>query len=76
MSVDLNDLAKLSVDEQLQAMEVLWAALTAHGDIELVAPDWHDAVVAERVDAYRRGLEPSRPFEEVMYELQRDLAKG
>jgi len=44
----------LSREEQIMAMELLWKRLSS-GDAPIQPPDWHRAVVAERVARLETG---------------------
>ena len=42
------DIEQMSLEEQLQAMELLWASLSRRPDT-VPSPDWHANVLAERM---------------------------
>ena len=48
------DIEQMSVEEQLQAMELLWASLARRPDA-VPSPDWHGDVLAERMATIERG---------------------
>ena len=48
------DIEQMSLEERLQAMELLWASLTRAPDA-VPSPDWHGEVLAERVAKIGRG---------------------
>lgn len=41
------DIKKMSVPERLRAMEAIWDSLL-QDEIEIAAPDWHEAILNER----------------------------
>ncbi len=49
-------LERMTVEEKLRAMEVLWADLTQHEE-ELQSPAWHEAVLKEREERVASGQE-------------------
>jgi putative addiction module component (TIGR02574 family) len=63
---------ELSVEENLDYLQALWARITAHPDAVPV-PDWHRSVIAERLAAHRAGRGSSRSWEEVRGELLAQL---
>jgi hypothetical protein len=48
------DIAQMSLEEQLQAMELLWASLSRTPSA-VPSPDWHGDVLAERMAKIERG---------------------
>ena len=48
------DIQQLSLEEQLQAMELLWASLSRTPN-SVPSPDWHGDVLAERMAKIERG---------------------
>ena len=48
------DIERMSVDEQLQAMELLWASLARTPEV-VPSPDWHGEVIATRLAKIERG---------------------
>ncbi len=45
---------EMSVEEKLQAMEILWDNLCQHED-DVPSPPWHEQVLQEREGALARG---------------------
>ncbi len=45
---------QMSLDERLQAMELLWSSL-ARSPEAVPSPDWHGEVIAERLAKIERG---------------------
>ena len=48
------DIEQMSLEEQLQAMELLWASLSRTPNA-VPSPDWHGEVLAERMARIERG---------------------
>jgi len=48
------DIQQMSLEEQLQAMELLWASLSRKPNA-VPSPDWHGDVLAERMAKIERG---------------------
>ena len=48
------DIEQMSLEEQLQAMELLWASLSRTPDA-VPSPDWHGDILAERMAKIERG---------------------
>ena len=48
------DIERMSVEERLQAMELLWASL-AQTPEAVPSPDWHGEVIATRLAKIERG---------------------
>ena len=60
MGIDL-PLADMSVDNKLQAMELLWADLSQNPE-QLAAPAWHGAVLSSRRDPSYFGRDCGSPM--------------
>ena len=56
------DIEKMSVDEKLQTMEALWSALA---DDEVDAPEWHNSILNDRVQALESGEEACIPLDKI-----------
>ena len=48
------DIEQMSLEERLQAIELLWASLTRTPDA-VPSPDWHGEVLAPRLAKVERG---------------------
>jgi hypothetical protein len=48
------DIQQMSLEEQLQAMELLWASLSRMPNA-VPSPDWHGDILAERMAKIERG---------------------
>jgi hypothetical protein len=48
------DIEQMSLEEQLRAMELLWASLSRRPNA-VPSPDWHGDVLAERMAKVERG---------------------
>jgi putative addiction module component (TIGR02574 family) len=59
----------LSVEEKIAYVESLWNSIMENDMVPV--PDWHRALIRERLDAYRADPSGGRPWDEVKAELQR-----
>lgn len=66
-------LDKMTTEEKLQTMEALWESLTSNPEA-FQSPAWHEAVLKQREERIKSGLEPGFDWETVKNEL-RDLQK-
>jgi putative addiction module component (TIGR02574 family) len=57
-------LDQMSTKDKLQAMEALWESLAREGD-EIPSPDWHRAVIDERLRKVEAGEAEFIPLEEL-----------
>ena len=48
------DIEQMSLEEQLQAMELLWASLSRTPNA-VPSPDWHGDILSERMAKIERG---------------------
>ncbi len=48
------DIEQMSLEQQLQAMELLWASLSRRPNA-VPSPDWHGDILAERMAKIKRG---------------------
>ena len=48
------DIEQMSLEEQLQAMELLWSSLSRTPNA-VPSPDWHGDILAERMAKIERG---------------------
>jgi hypothetical protein len=48
------DIQQMSLEEQLQAMELIWASLSRTPNA-VPSPDWHGDILAERMAKIERG---------------------
>ncbi len=48
------DIDQMSLEEQLQAMEMLWASLSRRPSA-VPSPDWHGDILAQRMAKIERG---------------------
>ncbi len=61
-------LTEMTVDEKLEAMELLWEDLSKNpGDIP--SPDWHGNILKERQQGIENGTEKFLDWEDVKKEL-------
>jgi Putative addiction module component len=67
--MNIADLAHMPLAERLQAMEILWASL-AHDPSHDPSPDWHEAVVAQRMARLDAGSEPLQDWNEAKNDIR------
>ena len=59
----------MTTEEKLQTMEALWENLTRKPE-EFASPAWHEAVLRQREDRVKSGLDPSVDWEQAKSELR------
>jgi putative addiction module component (TIGR02574 family) len=59
---------ELDIDAQIEYVQALWDRIAAKEDLVPV-PDWHRAILDERLADLEANPEASRPWEEVRAEL-------
>ena len=64
------DIEKMSLDERLQMMELLWASLARTPDA-VPSPDWHGEVLAKRMAKIDRGEAEFLTIPELKERLQK-----
>lgn len=65
--------AKMTQEEKLRAMDVLWSSIvSSSGAYE--PPAWHEAVLRERRRRVEEGEETFIPWEEAKRQLQEEFA--
>ncbi len=64
------DIEQMSLEERLQAMELLWASL-ARTPEAVPSPDWHGEVLAERLEKVQQGQGHFLSLAEVQARLQK-----
>lgn len=62
----------LSVDEQVEYVQSLWERISAHPE-DVAVPDWHRAVIRERLAQLDANPQAGRPWSEVRDNLLRKL---
>ncbi|MBI3877977.1 MAG: addiction module protein [Verrucomicrobia bacterium] len=67
------DIDRMDVQERLQAMELLWASLSRTPEV-VPSPDWHGAVLADRLAKIKRGEAQLLTLAEVKARLQKPAA--
>jgi hypothetical protein len=72
MAVEL-PLAQMSLDDKLQAMELLWADLSKDPS-QVVSPAWHGEELRRRQEAVRHGKASFQSWESGMDELRAELS--
>ncbi len=48
------EISKMSIQEHLQIMEVLWESLT-HETVAIKSPEWHEEILIERTEKIKNG---------------------
>ena len=66
-------LNEMSVEEKLQAMEILWEDLSRRAE-DVPSPDWHDTVLREREAALERGEEEVEDWESAKRRIRTELS--
>jgi len=64
--------AELSVEEKIAYVQALWDLICDTPD-DVPVPDWHRAIIKERLEEARSSAVPARPWSEVRAELQNRL---
>ncbi|MEX5214080.1 MAG: addiction module protein [Nitrospiraceae bacterium] len=62
----------LTVSEQIEYVQALWDRIAASQE-QVTVPEWHETILSERLEAYRRNPTASRSWPEVRAELVRML---
>jgi len=65
-------LDQMSIEEKLELLEELWADLSRRPE-DVVIPEWHGEVLAEREAALERGEEVVMDWEEAKARLRKDI---
>ena len=68
-------LEKMTVQEKLQAMEMLWTDLSRNEE-NVESPDWHGIVLQERVDRVKDGKEAFLPWAKAKRLLRNQLNRA
>ena len=71
MAVDL-PLAEMSVDDKLQAMELLWADLSENPE-QLASPAWHSEVLCNTREQVLQGQASFQNWDAAIGELRAEL---
>ena len=71
MAVDL-PLAEMSVDDKLQAMELLWADLSQNPE-QVTSPAWHGEVLRSRREQVQQGKARFQGWDTGIEELRAEL---
>jgi hypothetical protein len=66
------DLQQMTTSEKLRLMEALWQDLSSK-DTEVISPEWHGEVLAERDRLIRSGEESFVDWEIAKKELREEL---
>jgi len=71
--IQVADIERMTVDERLQALELLWTSLTRTPD-DVASPDWHGEVLAGRLPKIKRGEGEFLTLAEAKARLQKPTA--
>jgi hypothetical protein len=71
MAVDL-PLAEMSVDDKLQAMELLWADLSQNPE-QVTSPAWHVEVLRSRREQVQQGKASFQSWDAAIGQLRSEL---
>jgi hypothetical protein len=71
MAVDL-PLAEMSLDDKLQAMELLWADLSQNPE-QVASPAWHGEVLRSRREQVQQGKASFQSWDDAIGELRAEL---
>ena len=66
-------LDKMSVEEKIQAMELLWEDLCSRAG-GVMSPAWHEDVLAERDAAHKRGEDEFEDWEEAKRNIRNKIS--
>jgi putative addiction module component (TIGR02574 family) len=64
----------LSVDEQIDYVQFLWDHIAARPE-DVPIPDWHRAILGERLAAYRANNDRGKDWEKFERDLTTDLSE-
>jgi hypothetical protein len=65
-------LAKMSVEEKLQMMELLWEDLS-NRTTEMTSPSWHGDILREREASIERGIEQFEDWEDAKQKIEEEI---
>jgi Putative addiction module component len=65
-------LGQMSLEDKLEAMELLWADLSATPD-RFVSPAWHRDELSRRREQLEQGSASFRPWNDAMTDLKAEL---
>jgi len=75
--MQLHELSQLSVQDRLQAMELLWQSFIDTDDEHAkLIPAWHQQVISERVARLQAGHENTSTWQEVSLRLREATKKS
>ena len=64
------NLQTLQSSEKIELMEQLWDSLQQNADTDELIPDWHEAVISQRLDKLQRGEDTILDWEVVKESLR------
>jgi len=68
--IEAADIEQMSLQERLQAMELLWSSLTRTPEV-VPSPDWHGGVISSRLAKIERGEGEFLSIDELKARLQK-----
>lgn len=69
------DIENMTIEEKLQAMELLWDDLCRNA-ADFVTPEWHKDVLAQREERLRNGKERILDWEQAKKEIEESLPQN
>lgn len=63
---------EISVEEQIDYVQALWDRIAERPD-QIPIPAWHEEIIAERLESYRKDPSHVIPWEEVKAKAERRL---
>jgi hypothetical protein len=65
------DLKAMTVAEKLELLDAIWADLSQDEE-NIPSPAWHEAVLRDRAERFKRGEEQGIPWEKAKQQLLRE----
>ncbi len=67
--IQVADIERMSLEERLQTMELLWSSITRTPEA-VDSPDWHQGVLSDRLAKVERGEGEFLPLAQLKHRLQ------
>ncbi len=68
MTVDIENILKLPVDEKLEILEKIWESIQQNNE-NMEIPDWHRDILEDRFKKHKNDLTEGKSWEEVKKNL-------
>ncbi len=62
----------LTVSEQIEYVQALWDRIAVSPE-QVPVPDWHEEILRERIETYRRNPTAGRPWPEARADIEKKL---